>query len=225
MHSAGFNIESFIYNLALGLPGLLIGVVLHEVAHGYMALRFGDPTAKYAGRLNFNPIAHLDIFGGVVMPLLGALLGGVMFGWAKPVPVDTRNFPIAKFRQAIFWVSFAGPLANFILVILSGFFCVLVAKRVDSSFYFYEPFVKILRHSVDINMIIAVFNLIPFPPLDGSKMVASFLSYEAQRKFEDISRFGIIFLMLIMFTGILGYIFGPALFLSQKMLELFFSVL
>ncbi|MBF0298801.1 MAG: site-2 protease family protein [Oligoflexia bacterium] len=225
MNNMGFNIESFVYNLALGLPGLLFGVVLHEVAHGYIALRFGDPTAKNAGRLTFNPIAHLDVFGGVVMPLLGAIFGGIMFGWAKPVPIDPRYFAVAKFRKAIFWVSFAGPLANFILAFISGFFCVLVAKKLDPTFYFYEAFIKILRHSVDINVIIGVFNLIPFPPLDGSKMVISFLNYEAQRKFEELSRFGIIFLMIIMFTGILSFVFRPALFFAQKMLELFFSVL
>lgn len=221
------GLDNFIYNLALGLPGMLIAVVVHEVAHGRMALHFGDPTAKVAGRLSLNPLVHLDIFGSVIMPLLGAWLGGVMFGWAKPVPIDVRNFrpPAKKIRQAIFWVSFAGPLSNFILMIISALLCAIIYVKVPASFYLYEPLIKILTQSVYINTIVGTFNLIPIPPLDGSKMVISFLSYKAQIKYEELSRFSLIFLLILMFSGVARYIFMPALWGAQKILELFFSIL
>lgn len=217
------NIEEFIYNMALGLPGLLMAVVFHEVAHGYVAYRFGDRTAKAAGRLTLNPLAHLDPMGSLVVPLIGALLGGVMFGWAKPVPVDSRHFK--NYRVATFWVSFAGPLANFILVILSAFACAFVAVKLPPTFYFHEPLIKILTQAVYINSIIGVFNLIPFPPLDGSKMVMAFLGYEAQRKYEEFGRFGFFFFLLLMFSGVTRYIFYPAVSLAQSILEGFARIL
>ncbi|MBF0312482.1 MAG: site-2 protease family protein [Oligoflexia bacterium] len=221
------SIDLMIYNLALGLPGMLIAVVAHEVAHGAMALHFGDPTAKDAGRLSMNPIVHLDLLGSVIMPLIGAVLGGVMFGWAKPVPINPRNFPSdAKgIRRAIFWVSFAGPLTNFILMIISGFLMVVIAKYASPDFYLYEPLVEILKQSVYINTIIGAFNLIPIPPLDGSKMVSAFLSYNAQMKYDELSKYGMIFLLILLFTGVARYIFFPFIFVAQKVLELFYSIL
>lgn len=217
------NLEETIYNLALGIPGLLLAIVCHEVAHGYMAKHFGDPTAKLAGRLTFNPVAHLDLLGSVIVPILGAFLGGVSFGWAKPVPVDSRYFK--NIRTATFWVSFAGPLTNFILVIISAMLCAVVAVKFPPTFYLQVPLIKILTQSVYINTIIGVFNLIPFPPLDGSRMLSSFLSYNAQRKYEELGRFGFVFFIILMFTGVTRYIFYPALFLAQQILEGFASVL
>jgi Zn-dependent protease len=221
------NLDTIIYNLALGLPGMLIAIVVHEVAHGRMALRFGDPTAKLAGRLSMNPLVHLEIFGSVIMPLIGAVLGGVMFGWAKPVPVNPRYFPkdAKGIRQAFFWVSFAGPLSNFILMVISAFFAALVAKHVPSDFYLYDPLIKMLTQSVYINTIIGAFNLIPFPPLDGSKMLSSFLSYQAQIKYDELSKYGLIFMLILLFTGVARYIFFPFLVMAQKVLELFFALL
>ncbi len=217
------QLDEFIYNLALGLPGLLLGVIVHEYAHGFVALKFGDRTAKLSGRLTFNPLPHLDVFGSVIVPLIGAYLGGVMFGWAKPVPVDTRNFK--NYRKGLFWVSFAGPLSNFILVFLSAFFCALIMNKVSPSFSLKDPFVKMLAQSVYINTVIGIFNLIPFPPLDGSKMLSSVLSYNAQRKYEEIGRFGIIFFLLLMFTGISKYIFTPPLIVAQGVLNFFLYTL
>lgn len=219
--------DSFIYNLALSLPGILVAVVVHEVAHGRMALHFGDRTAQMAGRLSLNPIVHIDLFGSILMPVLGALFGGIIFGWAKPVPVDFRNFSGSgkRIRYAIFWVSFAGPLSNFILMILSAFLCALIALKVSPAFYLYEPLIKILTQSVFINTIIGVFNLIPIPPLDGSKMVMPFLSYPTQIKYEMVSRYGIFILLFLMFVGAFRYIFFPFVLAAQKVLELFYSIL
>ena len=108
-----YSMQDIIYNLAISLPAFLFAIVFHEWAHARMALYFGDNTAKMAGRLTFDPISHADLMGTVIFPLVGALMGGVIFGWAKPVPVDPRRF--TKVKSGIFWVSFAGPLANIIL--------------------------------------------------------------------------------------------------------------
>lgn len=217
------NMEDFIYRLALGLPGLLMAVVGHEFAHAFVAFKLGDPTPRDAGRITFNPLPHMDMLGSVIIPLVGALLGGVMFGWARPVPINTRHFK--NIRRDLFWVSFAGPLANFFLLVISSFLCALIYTKASSDFYLYGPLISIFQQSIYINAIIGVFNLIPFPPLDGSKMLMSFLNYEAQRKFMELSRYSLIFLIVIMVTGVTRYLFHPALKAAEVILGLFIALL
>jgi Zn-dependent protease len=214
------ELDQVIYQFSMGLPGLLLAVVCHEYAHGWMAYKFGDPTAKFMGRLTLNPLVHIDVLGSIIVPILGAFLGGVLFGWAKPVPIDPRHFK--NWRQANFWVSFAGPLANFILVIISTFLVAFFYTQLPPTFYLYEPLIQIFKQSAFINALIGFFNLIPFPPLDGSNMVLSFLGPKAQRQFESLSRFSIIFFLIIMFTGITRYIVYPAELMTQFFLSSFF---
>ena len=173
------DINGFIFNVAKSAPGLLFAIIVHEWAHGYMAKRFGDLTAEREGRLTFNPVAHIDLVGTIIFPLIGIALGGVAFGWAKPVPVDTRNF--SNMRKGIFWVSFAGPLANFVTGVISAFFYIISVKHI-AEYGFKTPIEEMLKFSIIINFILMGFNLIPLPPLDGSKMVASFLKGEILRK-------------------------------------------
>lgn len=227
MGSFDSSFNSIIYNIALGLPGMLLAIVAHEYAHGRVAFHYGDPTAKLAGRLSFNPVVHLDLFGSVIVPLIGAIIGGIMFGWAKPVPIDYRHFKLQgnKLRMAFFWVSFAGPLANFTLVIISSFLLVLLAKKFDPSIYFYEPLIKILNQAVLINTIFGAFNLLPIPPLDGSKMISAFLSYQNQIKFDQLGNYGFFILLIIIATGVTQYLFMPFLFAAQKIMELFYTIL
>lgn len=215
--------EEIIYRIAIGLPGFLIGIVFHEYAHAWMAERFGDSTAKHMGRLTLNPGAHLDPIGTVVFPLIGAFLGGAMFGWAKPVPVDSRRFK--NIRSGIFWVSFAGPLANLILMVLCAFLFALVVTKVPASFEFQTIFSEMLKQAIIINIILAVFNLIPFPPLDGSKMVSTFLDYNAARKFEDLQRFSFVFVIILWVTPLLQYIMAPAFLISNIIVNLFITIL
>lgn len=205
--------DQFILNVALGLPGFLLAIVCHEGAHALMALRYGDDTAKQAGRLTMNPAVHFDLFGTVILPLIGAAMGGVMFGWAKPVPVDTRRF--SSIRSGMFWVSFAGPMANIILALFSAILLAFMLTQVGSEFFFYGPFTGMLEHSIMINIILATFNLIPFPPLDGSKMVSSFLDYEQARKYEELQKFSLLFILIIWTTPILGYVIGPAIWMGK----------
>ena len=212
-----------VYRIAISLPGFLIGIVFHEYAHAWMANKFGDNTAKSMGRLTLNPSVHYDLIGTVIFPLIGALLGGTMFGWAKPVPVDTRRFK--KVRSGMFWVSFAGPGANLLLMVLSAFLLAILVTKVPQSFGFFEVFLQMLRQAIIINVLLAVFNLIPFPPLDGSKMVTAVLDYNAARKYEELERFSFIFVIILLMTPILNYIMAPAILFSNFITGLFITLL
>ncbi len=211
--------RNFIIQFAMGLPGLLVGIVFHEYSHGRMALHFGDPTAKASGRLTFNIASHLELWGSVIVPILSILLGGSMFGWAKPVPINPANFK--NYRKGLFWVSFAGPLANYIIVILSALGFALCYHYLPSSFYLQEPILSIFRQSVLINTIIGTFNLIPLPPLDGSRIVSSMLSFRGQQIYDQIGRYSIIFFLLLIFTPIGQYIFLPPLVMANSILAFF----
>lgn len=215
--------EDIILKLSISLPVFLMAIVFHEAAHAYMALRFGDNTAQSMGRLTLNPVAHYDLVGTIIFPLVGILLGGSMFGWAKPVPVDSRRFK--NVRAGIFWVSFAGPLANILLSVVSAFLFAFLQSKVQASFYFHDVFSQMLVQSVYINVILAVFNLIPFPPLDGSKMVSSFLDYETSRKYEELARFSFLFVIILWTTPVLQYLIGPAIYAGQTLMGLFYQML
>jgi Zn-dependent protease len=215
--------SQIVYNIAISLPGFLLGIVFHEFAHAWMANRFGDTTARHSGRLTLNPAVHYDLIGTVIFPLVGAVLGGTMFGWAKPVPVDTRRFK--NVRSGMFWVSFAGPGANLILMTLSAFLVALLYTKVPQTFSYYTIFFDMLQKSIMINVLLAVFNLIPFPPLDGSKMVTAMLDYNAARKYEELERYSFLFVIILLMTPILNYVMAPAVLASNVIVSLFVTLL
>jgi len=221
------DLKYILFNIAQSLPGFLLAIVVHEAAHAWMANKFGDPTAKNMGRLTLNPAAHYDPWGTIFFPLLAAFTSFAMIGWARPVPIEVRNFK--KIRSGIFWVSFAGPLSNLILGTLSALLLAILATKVSSDWGYYSIFIRMLRYSVSINFLLAFFNLIPLPPLDGSKMVSSFLKGEALRKYEDFARFTpMIFIgvMILSFMGIhtLGYVLAPAQMLGNYLMFSFLGI-
>ncbi|MFG1493802.1 site-2 protease family protein [Halobacteriovorax sp. ZH4_bin.1] len=217
------DIMRIINTLTLALPGFLLAISFHEFGHAWMARRYGDDTAERIGRLTLNPIPHVDLVGTVIFPMVGIMLGGVPFGWAKPVPVDVRRFK--NMKSGIFWVSFAGPGANLILMVLSALFFGMVYAYVPSTFSLKTQFMDMLQYSVFINILLAVFNLIPFPPLDGSKMVAAYLDYNSARKYEELQRFSFIFILILWFTPIFGYMIRPVMSLGMVLMNTFAGIL
>ena len=212
-----------ITNICISIPGFLLGITFHEAAHALVAYKCGDDTAKRLGRMTLNPVPHIDLMGTIILPIIFATLGGVMFGWAKPVPIDSRRFK--EIKKSIFWVSFAGPLANFILVIIFSFLYAVLLAFVAKNFYFYAPLKQMLHSALAINVVLGVFNLIPLPPLDGSKMVTTFLSYELLRKYEVLSHYSFPIMIVLMITGAFGYIIYPFLVFGEWLVKLFYVML
>jgi Zn-dependent protease len=201
---ANFSLIQFIL---LILP-LILAVTLHEVAHGYAALKMGDHTARLAGRLTLNPIKHLDLFGSFLLPLVLKLSGSpIIFGYAKPVPVNYHNF--REYRKGTLWVASAGVLANAILAVMSAALFQMLAATMASwtQWQFGLLFVfifRLLEYSVIINCILALFNLIPIPPLDGSRILAMLLPAPLRMYFARLERFGMIIILVLLITGPLG---------------------
>lgn len=221
------DLNTVLFNIAQSLPGFLLAIVAHEAAHAWMANSFGDPTAKNAGRLTLNPAAHYDPFGTILFPLLAAFTNFAVIGWARPVPIEVRNFK--NIRKGIFWVSFAGPLSNLIIGTASAMALAVIATKVSKDWDYFTISIQMLRYSVFINFILAFFNLIPIPPLDGSKMVSSFLKGETLYKYEGLARFTPMFfigVMLLSFVGIqtISYLLMPAQFLANFLMFSFIDL-
>jgi Zn-dependent protease len=201
---ANLSLTQVIQFILMILP-LIVAVTLHEVAHGYAALKMGDHTARLAGRLTLNPIKHMDLFGSFLLPLVLKLSGSpYIFGYAKPVPVNYHNF--RDFRKGTLWVSSAGVLANLILAgISAALFRMLIATMepgAESSIGLLFIFLaRLLEYSVIINCILALFNLIPIPPLDGSRILAMLLPAPLRVHFARLERFGMIIILVLLVTG------------------------
>jgi len=187
---------------------LLFAVTIHEVAHGYIALRMGDNTALLAGRLTLNPIKHLDFIGSLLLPLILNLTGSpIIFGYAKPVPVNFSNF--RDYRKSTIYVASAGVLANFALAIVSGMlFQVIAHFQWLWNGSIFKPVIMDLYHmlfySVVINLVLAIFNLIPIPPLDGSKVLAMLLPAWLRLHYARMERFGMIIIIFLLLTNLVG---------------------
>ena len=182
---------------------LLFSIILHEYSHGYIAYKNGDDTAYLKGRLTFNPIKHIDPMGTFVLPLLCYLMHLPLFGWARPVPVNFLRLNNPKKDMAK--VAFAGPASNLLMVAL----CVLIFKILVVLNIQEVLFYKILIYGIQINLILAIFNLIPIPPLDGSKIIASFLPDRQSLRYLSLERYGMIFVIILIVTGAFRMIVVP----------------
>lgn len=204
------------------IPALL-GIILHEVAHGWVAERRGDPTARFLGRITLNPLPHIDPMGLLAF-VITSFSGSFIFGWAKPVPVDTRYF-----RQPLkdmMWVSLAGPATNFLLALAFGILLRVLFTLLPPAEWAHNSvwvFTALMLHAgIIVNFGLCWLNLLPIPPLDGSKVLAYFLPPQVVVTYMSAERYGFIILLLLLFTGALGYVLGPLVFTSKDIL---FSVM
>lgn len=174
---------------------LIFSVIIHEISHGYMAEKLGDPTARMAGRLTLNPTPHIDLFGSFILPLLLIVSNaGFVFGWAKPVPYNPYNLRNQKWGPGL--VAAAGPLSNLFLALVFG-----LGIRFGAVAGLPVAFLDICYIVVLLNVVLAVFNLIPVPPLDGSKVLATFLPYRYLRRMDALQPYGFVILLVIVFFG------------------------
>ncbi len=214
--------ESLISTLAIWAIPVLLAITLHEAAHGYVARHFGDPTADRAGRITLNPIKHIDPVGTVVVPVsilaLTTLFGGsgLLFGWAKPVPVDFGR--LRKPKADMLWVAAAGPFMNLVMAI--GW-AILFSIAVNTAHTDYTiPMMKMADAGMQINGVLMLLNLLPIPPLDGGRIAVSLLPNRLAWQFARIEPYGFPILLVLLFTGVLGSILGPLLALFRYFLAL-----
>jgi Zn-dependent protease len=213
--------------LISALP-VLIAITFHEVSHGLVANKLGDPTAKMLGRLTLNPIAHIDIFGTILLPfiLIVATHGKFVFGYAKPVPINPMNFKDPKRDMAI--SAAAGPITNFILAFLS--FLVLRGVIVPAAAFVspslvetvFRPLAMIFTSSIVINVILAVFNMIPIPPLDGGRVLTGFLPLRQAATFSRIEPYGFIIVIILLYTGIADAFITPFIRFFLRLFKVYY---
>lgn len=188
------NATQFIFQIII----LIFSVVIHEVSHGYAALALGDKTAQYAGRLTLNPVKHLDPFGSILLPAISYMLGGFIFGWAKPVPYNPYNLKNQKWGPAL--VGAAGPAANISLAVIFGLTVRFLPNLADgASGLFVLNFMTIASTIALLNLVLAIFNLVPIPPLDGSKVLFSVLPYQWRGAQFFLEQYGFFLLLLFIF--------------------------
>jgi Zn-dependent protease len=204
-----FDFNNFMQQLIIQAPPLLFALTVHELAHGLVAFRLGDPTAKNEGRLTLNPFKHLDPLGVLAFIIM-------KIGWAKPVPVNPWYFKNP--RQDMLKVALAGPGANVVLAIASASLAHLFVQVRFLPFAILQPLVAMLAASVWINIMLAVFNCIPIPPLDGSKVLMGLLPPQAARSYAKLEPFGFFILLGLFYTGIIGWLIMPIIRFSNSLL-------
>lgn len=207
--------NDFILQLIILAPPILLALTVHEFAHGYVAYRFGDPTAMNQGRLTLNPLKHLDPLGTLAFFI-------IKIGWAKPVPVNPNYFKNP--RRDMLWVALAGPAVNFILAIVSAL-CTKMVWFIAASIPYSAmaeailvPLNQVLIASVWINLVLCIFNFLPIPPLDGSKILAGLLPPDLARSYASVERYGFVILMVLAFSGLLSRMIMPVISFAKNIL-------
>lgn len=217
------NIDALIQTIALAAIPVLFAITLHEAAHGYVARHFGDMTAYQQGRISLNPLRHIDPIGTILLPMLTLFVGGILFGWAKPVPVNFST--LRRPKQDMLWVALAGPAANLVMALFWG--AMIKLAFMFPGNYFAEPLIGMAQIGVTINAVLLVLNLLPLPPLDGGRIAVSLLPHRQAYQLSRVEPYGFFILILMAVVPvsgrpILNWILSPLVSAVIRMIETIF---
>jgi len=210
---------TMVQKIAIWAIPVLFAITLHEVAHGWAASKFGDQTARLAGRLTINPLKHIDLMGTVVVPILMLVFGGFIFGWAKPVPVDARNMRNPRYNMAV--VAAVGPIANFLMAV---FWAGIAKIGLNLNMWFGVPLVYMGQAGMMINIVLCVLNCLPIPPLDGGRVLYNLLPKQLGWKLYRVEPYGFLIIVLLMLSGMLSYVLEPPIYLLMRWIAMWFNL-
>lgn len=211
------NITQTLQFISVAVLPLVFAITVHEAAHGWVASKLGDPTAKQLGRLTLNPIPHIDPVGTIILPIAMLLLSGFIFGWAKPVPVNIRNFQEPRKDMAL--VALAGPASNLMMALFWGLMWKLAVILPDSMHWFAVPLLLMGKIGITFNLILMVLNLLPLPPLDGSRVLSWFLPTQLALKLDKIEPYGAFVLIGLLLLGLWDMLIAPVTFFFSGLIE------
>ena len=219
------SLEQLIQTIALAAIPVLFAITLHEAAHGYVARYFGDMTAYQQGRISLNPLRHIDPLGTILLPLMTLWMGGILFGWAKPVPVNFAGLRNPK--RDMLWVALAGPASNLFMALCWALLAKIALSYPES--YYASPMLEMAKIGVNINVVLMVLNLLPLPPLDGGRIAISMLPHQQAWKLSRVEPYGmfiLIFLAFVPFQGvtILWWILRPFMTIVYAFIQLIFGL-
>jgi len=214
--------EALIQTIAIAALPVIFAITLHEAAHGYAARHFGDPTAWQQGRISVNPLRHIDLVGTIIVPIAILLLstGGILFGWAKPVPVDFGR--LRQPKRDMLWVAAAGPGANLLMALFWA--AAMKLGWLLPLNFFSLPMARMAEIGMAVNIALMVLNLVPLPPLDGGRIAVSLLPQGAAWRYAQLERFGFPILLILLFTGILSSVLTPVMLLVGGAIEFVFQL-
>lgn len=214
------NLDQLIQTIALAAIPVLFAITLHEAAHGYVARHFGDMTAWQLGRISLNPLRHIDPVGTILLPLLTLWMGGILFGWAKPVPVNFAHLRSPK--KDMLWVALAGPASNIFMS-----FCWALFAKIALAFpenYYSAPLLEMAMIGIKINVVLAMLNLLPLPPLDGGRIAISMLPHRQAYQLAKIEPYGMFILIFLAVTPVLWWILSPLMNIMYAVIQSIFGL-
>lgn len=207
------------FHLFAAIAVLLFSLTVHEAAHAWTAWRLGDSTARHLGRISLNPVVHIDPIGTLLLPIVAMATGAPLIGWAKPVPVDTRR--LGHPRRDFMLVAAAGPASNLVLAVAAALVLRLVPDgAAGGAFEVAGPIARVAALALQVNLLLALFNMIPVPPLDGGNVLGGVLGGAWRERYEALRPYGVFILYGLMFTGALGAIIGPPFVFLARLLTL-----
>ena len=214
------NIDQLIQTIALAAIPVLFAITLHEAAHGYVARHFGDMTAYQQGRISLNPIRHIDPLGTILLPILTLWMGGILFGWAKPVPV---NFgALRQPKKDMLWVALAGPASNFFMALVWALIAKIALAFPEN--YYAVPMLEMAKIGININVVLMVLNLLPLPPLDGGRIAISMLPHRQAYQLAKVEPYGMFILIFLAVTPVLWWVLRPFMDVVYFVIRLIFGL-